>query len=88
MSPQKMKGIFIHKYRQVEDKQVRETIDFLLNREEAHNAMFREAFNKVQETGSNRNFGTTEAARMYFSMSEPSPKSDFAEKEVKHPVFQ
>ena len=56
-----------------EDKKVRETIDFLLNREEAHNAMFQEAFNKVQRTGSNRDFGTTKAAKMYFSMSEPSP---------------
>ena len=60
-------------YRQIEDKKVRETIDFLLNREEAHNAMFREAFNKVQNSGSNRDFGTTKAAKMYFSLSEPSP---------------
>jgi hypothetical protein len=29
--------------------------------------IFRDAFNKVQETGSNRDFGTTEAAKMYFS---------------------
>ena len=34
-------------YRQIEDKKVRETIDFLLNREEAHNQMFRDAFNEV-----------------------------------------
>ena len=46
---------------------MRETIDFLLNREEAHNQMFRDAFNKVQESGSNRDFGTTKAAKMYFS---------------------
>ena len=36
--------------------------------------MFREAFNRVQSTGSNRDFGTTKAARMYFSLSEPSPE--------------
>ena len=35
--------------------------------------LWEEAFNKVQDTGSNRDFGTTKAARMYFSMSEPSP---------------
>ena len=87
-SEQRAKVVYEYLYRQIEDKKVRETIDFLLNREEAHNAMFRDAFNKVQETGSNRNFGTTEAARMYFSMSEPSPKSDFAGEEVKHPSFQ
>ena len=68
---------------------MRETIDFLLNREEAHNAMFREAFNKVQNTGSNRDFGTTKAARMYFSMSEPSPSENrFAKTDVKPPSFQ
>ena len=58
----------------IASEKVRETIDFLLNREEAHNAMFREAFNRVQSTGSNRDFGTTKAARMYFSLSEPSPE--------------
>ena len=34
-------------YRRIEDKKVREFIDFLLNREESHNALFREAFNEV-----------------------------------------
>ena len=52
-------------------------------------AMFREAFNKVQKTGSNRDFGTTKAARMYFSLSEPSPAdSSFAGKEVNAPSFK
>lgn len=72
-SEQRAKVVYEYLYRQIHDKKVRETIDFLLNREEAHNTMFREAFNKVQDTGSNRDFGTTKAARMYFSMSEPSP---------------
>ncbi|MBQ2708489.1 MAG: manganese catalase family protein [Clostridia bacterium] len=75
-SEQRAKVVYEYLYRQIDDKKVRETIDFLLNREEAHNAMFREAFNKVQDTGSNRDFGTTKAARMYFSMSEPSPASN------------
>ena len=77
-SEQRAKVVYEYLYRQIEDKKVRETIDFLLNREEAHNKLFREAFNKVQKTGSNRDFGTTKAAKMYFSMSEPSPEgSDF-----------
>ena len=54
---------------------MRETIDFLLNREQAHNKLFREAFNKVMKSGSNQDFGTTKAAKMYFSMSEPSPEN-------------
>lgn len=73
-SEQRAKVVYEYLYRQIDDKKVRETIDFLLNREEAHNAMFREAFNRVQSTGSNRDFGTTKAARMYFSLSEPSPE--------------
>ena len=75
-SEQRAKVVYEYLYRQIDDKKVRETIDFLLNREEAHNAMFREAFNKVQNSGSNRDFGTTKAAKMYFSLSEPSPQDN------------
>ena len=87
-SEQRAKVVYEYLYRQIEDKKVRETIDFLLNREEAHNAMFREAFNKVQNTGSNKDFGTTKAAKMYFSMSSPSPESDLKDKAVTPPSFQ
>ena len=88
-SEQRAKVVYEYLYRQIEDKKVRETIDFLLNREEAHNAMFREAFNKVQDTGSNRDFGTTQAAKMYFSMSSPSPAdSVFPQTRVTPPSFQ
>ena len=65
--------VYEYLYRQIKDKKVRKTIDFLLNREEAHNQMFRDAFNKIQDTGSNRDFGTTQAAKVYFSMSNPGP---------------
>lgn len=87
-SEQRAKVVYEYLYRQIEDKKVRETIDFLLNREEAHNAMFRDAFNKVQDTGSNRDFGTTEAARMYFSMSEPSPDTKLGKTKFNPPSFQ
>ena len=53
-SEQRAKVVYEYLYRQIEDKYVRETIDFLLNREEAHNALFREALNKVKNTGSNK----------------------------------
>ena len=87
-SEQRAKVVYEYLYRQIEDKKVRETIDFLLNREEAHNQMFRDAFNKVQQTGSNRDFGTTKAAKMYFSMSEPSPEnSPLSNVEGKKPSF-
>lgn len=87
-SEQRAKVVYEYLYRQIEDKRVRETIDFLLNREEAHNAMFREAFNKVQDSGSNRDFGTTKAAKMYFNMSTPSPQTtNFPKTDVTPPSF-
>ncbi len=86
-SEQRAKVVYEYLYRQIEDKKVRETIDFLLNREEAHNQMFRDAFNRVQESGSNRDFGTTKAAKMYFSMSNPGPNS-FANGETHAPSFK
>ncbi len=86
-SEQRAKVVYEYLYRQIEDKKVRETIDFLLNREEAHNQMFRDAFNKVQNSGSNRDFGTTQAAKMYFSMSDPGPNA-FATGKTKPPSFE
>lgn len=53
-SEQRAKVVYQYLYRQIDDKGVKETIDFLLNREEAHNTMFREAFNKIQDTGSQK----------------------------------
>lgn len=55
---------------------MRATIDFLLNREEAHNALFREALNKVQKSGSNKDFGVTEDSKLYFDLSTPGPKHE------------
>ena len=85
-SEQRAKVVYEYLYRQIDDKKVKETIDFLLNREEAHNQMFRDAFNKVQNTGSNKDFGTTKAARMYFSMSEPGGNA-FANNATEPPSF-
>lgn len=86
-SEQRAKVVYEYLYSQIEDKKVRETIDFLLNREEAHNQMFRDAFNKVQDTGSNRDFGTTKAARMYFSMSAPGSNQTHEQK-TEAPAFK
>ena len=85
-SEQRAKVVYEYLYRQIADKKVRQTIDFLLNRDEAHNQMFRDAFNAVQNSGSNRDFGTTKAAKMYFSLSDPGPNV-FAGKDVKPVSF-
>ena len=73
-SEQRAKVMYEYLYRQIEDKKVRQTIDFLLNREEAHNALFREAFNKVRDTGSNRDFGVTADSRLYFDLNDTKGK--------------
>ena len=88
-SEQRAKVVYEYLYRQIDDKKVKATIDFLLNREEAHNALFREAFNKVRETGSNRDFGTTEDAQWYFNLSSPSPEDSCFPKNTTAPgVFR
>lgn len=66
---QRAKVVYQYLYRQINDKGVRDTIDFLLNREEAHNALFREAFNKIQDTGSLKDFGITPDSKLYFNLS-------------------
>jgi len=68
---QRAKVVYEYLHRQINDKYVRETINFLLNREEAHNALFREALNRVQDSGSNKDFGVTEDSKLYFDLSTP-----------------
>ena len=88
-SEQRAKVVYEYLYRQIEDKYVREAIDFLLNREEAHNAMFREAFNKISKTGSNLSFGVTEDSKLYFDLSTPSPtNNEFKNSNFSHPEFK
>lgn len=68
---QRAKVVYEYLYRQINDKYIKETIDFLLNREEAHNALFREALNKVSNRGSNKDYGVTQDSRLYFDLSTP-----------------
>ena len=68
---QRAKVVYEYLYRQVNDRGVRNVIDFLLNREEAHNALFREALQRVQDSGSNKDFGVDQDARLYFDLSTP-----------------
>lgn len=68
---QMAKVVYEYLHRQINDKHVRQMIDFLLNREEAHNTMFRECFQKIQDTGSNRDWGVDKDARLYFNLSKP-----------------
>lgn len=74
-SEQRAKVVYQYLYRQIDDKGVKETIDFLLNREEAHNTMFREAFNRIQDSGSQQDWGVTGDSRIYFDLSTPGGQS-------------
>lgn len=68
---QRAKVVYEYLYRQINDRGVRNIIDFLLNREEAHNALFREALMRIQDSGSNKDFGVDQDARLYFDLSTP-----------------
>lgn len=70
-SEQRAKVVYEYLYRQIDDKYVKETIMFLLEREEAHNALFCEALNKITHDGSNKNFGISEDSHLYFDLSKP-----------------
>lgn len=83
---QRAKVVYEYLHRQINDKKVRETIDFLLNREEAHNTMFREAFNKLQDTGSLKDWGITKDSKLYFDLSTPGHNS-FNANNPKAPSF-
>ena len=87
-SEQRAKVVYEYLYRQIEDKYVRETIDFLLNREEAHNALFRDALNKVKNTGSNKDFGVTEDSKLYFDLSSPGPNNHDTKIDINPPSFE
>ena len=87
-SEQRAKVVYEYLYRQIEDKYVRETIDFLLNREEAHNALFRDALNKVKNTGSNKDFGITEDSKLYFDLSSPGPHDHDTKIYINPPSFE
>lgn len=68
---QRAKVVYQYLYRQINDSGVKEAIDFLLNREEAHNTLFREAFNTLEETGSLADWGVTSDSKQYFDLSTP-----------------
>lgn len=68
---QRAKVVYQYLYRQINDSGVKEAIDFLLNREEAHNTLFRQAFNMLEESGSLSDWGVTADSKQYFDLSTP-----------------
>ena len=76
---QRAKVVYEYLYRQINDRGVRQTIDFLLNREEAHNALFREALNRLGVVGSSREENIGDDSRYYFDLSTPGRYFDHPE---------
>jgi len=68
---QRAKVVYEYLHKQINDKGMRETIDFLLNSEEAHNTLFREDFNRIQDSGSQKDWGITKDSKLYFDLSTP-----------------
>jgi len=84
-SEQRAKVVYEYLHRQIQDKHVQQMIDFLLNREEAHNTLFREAFRKIQDSGSNRDWGVDQDARLYFDLN--NGKNNFGLNKPQAPSF-
>ena len=75
-SEQRAKVVYQNLYRQIDDAGVRDTIDFLLNREEAHNTMFRQAFNKIKDKAPSQNdWGVSDDSLIYFDLSDLDGKN-------------
>ena len=83
---ERAKVVYQYLHRQINDGGVRDSIDFLLNREEAHNTMFRDAFNRIKDTGSLKDWGVTGDSKMYFDLSKPGGQY-FAPSSPKPPQF-
>lgn len=78
------KVVYEYLHRQINDRGVRRTIDFLLNREEAHNALFREALNRLGVTGSSHDMNSSNDSRLYFDLSTPGKYFDQPEPTPPH----
>jgi len=84
---QRAKVVYQWLYRQIHDRDVQLMIEFLLSREEAHNTLFREAFNRIQDTGSQKDWNTDKDSRIYFDLSRPGGQY-FDTSNPQHPSFR
>jgi len=65
------KRVYEMLHRQVADRGAREVFDFLIQREETHASLFKEALEMVQDLGVMRQFGDTELSHRYPALSTP-----------------
>ncbi len=67
---ERAKVVYQYLYRQINDKGVRETIVFFAKPRRSAQ-LFREAFNRIKDTGSLKDWGVTGDSKMYFDLSSP-----------------
>ncbi|ACX52869.1 Catalase [Ammonifex degensii KC4] len=67
------KAVYERLHRQATDPKIKEMLEFLISREEAHAAMFRGALEKLmqREEGVRRDFADTQYAQQYYNFSQP-----------------
>jgi Mn-containing catalase len=65
------KRVYEMLHREVVDRGAREVFDFLIQREETHASLFREALEMVQDLGVTRQYGDTELSHRYPALSAP-----------------
>lgn len=70
------KRVYEMLYREIPDRGAREAFDFLIQREEAHAALFQEALELSRQTGVRRHYHDTPLSRSYPALSMPSTGND------------
>lgn len=66
------KRVYEMLHRTIPDRGAREALDFLIQREEAHAALFQEALEMIRDAGTLRDFHDTALSRAYPAVSRPA----------------
>jgi len=69
------KRVYEMLYREIPDRGARQAIEFLLEREEAHAALFKEAMERTQDVGVMRDFHDKPFSRRYPDLQQPSSRN-------------
>ena len=75
-SEQRSKAVYESLYMQIEDKQVRKTIEYLLHREKSHKLTFLAALKQLAPEEEGLEFGSTRDQRLYFKF-QSAPKGQY-----------
>lgn len=68
---QQAKSAYETLYKQIDDEKIKNILRFIINREENHSLLLREAFNKIQREKIKENYKTSKEPQMCFSVIKP-----------------